>query len=89
MPERIAVYGDGFIKYDTDESITFEMLYDADGQYRGQNQDNMIEAGTIFLSAQMINGLPCVNGRPVAPLTEEQMAAATAEDNEVMARFRR
>jgi hypothetical protein len=76
MANIIATHGDGFIKYDPEEVCTFELLYDKDGIYRGQNQDNVMDAGTLFIGAEMINGVPCVNGKPMKPLTSEEMAQA-------------
>lgn len=89
MARKIVVYGEGFMEYDPDDGFTFEMIYDANGKYLGQNQDNIMDGGSIFLSANIIGGVPCVNGKPIAPLTAEEMTAAIAEDTAIMSMFTR
>lgn len=56
--------------------FSHSMEYDKDGKYRGQWQPNVYDYGDIFISPEIIDGVPCVNGEPVAPLTPEEMAAA-------------
>ena len=48
------------------------------GVYVGQTQANMVDDGppTFFFKAEMIDGIPCVNGKPVPPLAPEQMLLA-------------
>jgi len=72
--------GDRYKVFNPWELYTFDMVYDLEGNYIGQIQDNAFEEGTIFLSADMIDGKPCVDGKPIPPLTKEKMEQADAED---------
>ena len=56
--------------------FTWEMKYDIDGVYIGQIQDDMVEGGIVFLRATNIDGVPCVNGKPVPQLTPSEMKGA-------------
>lgn len=69
--------GNRFIASHGDGSFTFEMIYDQSGAYIGQYQDDVLGYGTIFLGAEIIDGLPCVNRKPIPNLTPEEMAAAS------------
>lgn len=89
MANIIAPHGDGYIKYDPENDFTFELLYDSKGIYRGQNQDNMIDEGTLFIGPEMINGVPHVNDQPMPPLTSEEMAQAAAYQEQLDRQFRR
>lgn len=72
---------DGFIAYNPNHIFTFELLYDAEGVYVGQNQDDAYDGGILFLGAEISdNGDRCVNGTPIAPLTSEEMASAVEEN---------
>lgn len=66
------------IIWDSGDTFTWEKHYDLNGNYIGQMQANVYADGVsepddIFLSATIIDGKPCVNGTPVAPLTKEQL----------------
>lgn len=89
MANVIATHGDGFIKFDPENDYTFEMLFDSSGAYRGQTQDDFFDGGTVFISAENIDGVPCVNGTPIPPLTTEEMAEALAQRDEVDRKFGR
>ena len=69
--------GNRFTVSQPDVSYTFEMIYDQSGAYLGQYQDDVLGDGTIFIRAEMIDGLPCVNGRPIPNLTQDEMASAS------------
>ena len=40
-------------------------------------------------AAENIDGVPCVNGKPIPPLTTEEMAEALAQRDEVDRKFGR
>jgi len=53
------------------------MHYDSNGRYVGQKQTNVLDDGPdFFFEAEIINGIPCVDGHPVADLTQEEMSKA-------------
>ena len=62
--------------WDSGSLFTWIMHYDANGVYRGQTQSDVMGEGDIFIGPEIIDGVPCVNGEPVVPLSQEQMAAA-------------
>lgn len=66
----------GFIEDLTAGCCVWEMHYDANGVYIGQVQDNYEDSGTIFLEADIVDGMPCVNGIPVDSLSKEKMLQA-------------
>lgn len=69
--------GDRFVKTDDDYLYTFELVYDADGNYVGQYQEDVTEGGLLFFNPSYdSDGKPCVNDVPVEPLTAEQMQNA-------------
>lgn len=62
--------------WDSQDIFTWIMHYNKDGSYRGQTQSDVMGEGDILLPAEMIDGFPCVNGKPVKPLSAEEMACA-------------
>jgi hypothetical protein len=69
---KVDVLPDGtFLTYNPYQIWTFDMHYAADGTYLGQWQDDAIDGGRLYLSANDVDGVPCVNGKPVAPLSAE------------------
>lgn len=74
MATKIYRNGKGGYTVDHSEVFRFEMVYDERGVYLGQWQTNMLDDGPdFFFKADMINGRPHVDGKPVANLTEEEM----------------
>lgn len=73
---------DGF-NWDSGEVFTWIMHYDKNGNYVGQTQMDVQGDGNLYLSAEMINGQPCVNGKPVEPLSDEDMRRAEQHKGEV------
>lgn len=61
---------------DHSEFGTFVLYYDQHGNYLGQVQDLVDGDGTIFLAAEIVDGVPCVDGEPMTPMSEEEMARA-------------
>lgn len=66
--------------WDSGDLFTWRMFYDYAGQYVGQEQENMYWPGdgneplVLFFSAEIdAQGRPCVNGKPVEPLTAEKI----------------
>lgn len=78
MAKIIELRGNRFYRYDTDDVFTFETIFNSDGEYIGQNQDDVMDGGILFIGAEIIDSKPCVNGEPIAPLTKEEMDAAKA-----------
>lgn len=62
--------------WDSGDIFTWLMHYNEDGSYKGQTQMDVMGDGDIYLSAEIIDGIPCVNGKPVKSLTAEEMEAA-------------
>jgi hypothetical protein len=62
--------------WDSGSIFTWEMHYNEKGEYIGQVQSDVYSEGEIFLSPEYINGLPCVNGKPVTALTANEMKNA-------------
>lgn len=54
------------------------MYYDPCGVYVGQEQPNMLDdsSSTLFFKAELVGGLPAVDGVVVEPLSAEQMHSA-------------
>lgn len=77
MAVKVEVLPDGtFLTYNPNRIWTLEMHYAADGTYLGQYQDDAIDGGRLYCSAEQINGLPCVNEKPIEPLSIELREAA-------------
>lgn len=77
--ENILKTSDGYIWDRSDQTLSdFVMHYDGKGEYVGQTQENMIDdqPPSFFFRPEIIDGKPCVNGKPVMPLTKEQMESA-------------
>ena len=67
---KVEALPDGtFLTYNPNHIWTFDMHYAADGTYLGQYQDDAYDGGRLYLSAEQIDGFPCVNGKPVGPLS--------------------
>jgi hypothetical protein len=79
--DRLYVLGDKII-HDKSGVFTFEMHYDLQGKYIGQLQTNMLDTfdtggpDDLFFKAEIIDGLPCVNGKPIPDLTSEEISLA-------------
>ena len=60
----------------------WQMHYDKAGNYVGQTQENMLdETGPLYFSASYdADGNPCVEGRPVKPLSDDEIAAVEANE---------
>lgn len=65
-----------YLTYNPYHIYTFDMHYSADGTYLGQYQDDAYDGGRLYLSAEKVDGKPCVNGKPVQPLTAELRSTA-------------
>jgi hypothetical protein len=65
-----------YLTYNPYHIWTFDLHYSAEGDYLGQYQDDAYDGGRLYCSAEMIDGNPCVNGKPMAPLSAELRASA-------------
>lgn len=72
---------DGYT-WDDGGIFLWQMHYDAAGNYVGQTQENMLnETGPLYFSASYDeDGNPCVDGRPVKPLSDDEIAAVEANE---------
>lgn len=70
---KISKFRDGHFEDDRSGIYTWILVYDKNGNYLGQWQTNVSDEGDIWLEAEEGG---CVNGRPVDPLSPEQMAVA-------------
>lgn len=74
---KVEVLPDGtFLTYNPNHIWTFDMHYAADGTYLGQYQDDAIDGGRLYLSAEHKDGVPCVNGHAIKPLSAELRESA-------------
>lgn len=71
---------EGFITYNPYDLFTFELVYNKEGEYIGQIQDDVYDGGKLFLSATIVDGKPCVDNHVMQPLTSKDMDCATIED---------
>lgn len=62
--------------WDSGHVFTWLMHYNADGTYKGQTQMDVQGDGDLYFSAEIIDGVPCVDGKPARSLTPEEMANA-------------
>lgn len=74
---KVELLPDGtFLTYNPYHVWTFDMHYAADGTYLGQYQDDAMDGGRLYLSAEQIDGQPCVNGKPISPLSGDLRMSA-------------
>lgn len=75
-----SVTDNGF-EWDSCDIYTWTMQFDETGNYVSQTQENMMwtnkeDPMVLTFSAELIDGVPCVNGKPVDSMSEAEFEMA-------------